>query len=144
MRNLLNTPALHRAMLATVITFFLAAGGAFAQQAPSAPASSGPAMAPGVASHEKIDDATLKQTAKAYVKVIKIVQESKHDLNNGTANDAQKEQTAKQLESEKLAAVKAEGLEPQQYTHVIELVQADQSLQQKFLSYVQQEGGMPE
>jgi hypothetical protein len=34
--------------------------------------------------------------------------------------------------------VKEEGMEPQQYNNVIQLVKADNTLQQKFLSYVQE------
>jgi uncharacterized protein DUF4168 len=43
---------------------------------------------------------------------------------------------AQQAESEKLAAVKAEGLQPQQYNQVLQLVQTDTNLQEKFLSFV--------
>lgn len=129
-------------MLATIAAFLLAAGGAFAQERSTAPASSNPSMAPGAASHENIDDATLKQTAKAYVKVRQIVDQSKQDLRSNGSSDAQKQETAKMLESKKLAVVKAEGLEPQQYNHVIEVVQVDTNLQQKFLSYVKEAGGV--
>ena len=45
-------------------------------------------------------------------------------------------QAAKQAESDKLAAVKAEGLQPQQYNQVLQLVQTDTNLQEKFLSFV--------
>ena len=45
------------------------------------------------------------------------------------------QQIAEQVESRKLAAVKSEGLQPQQYNQVIQLVQADAHLRQKFLSY---------
>jgi hypothetical protein len=129
-------------MLATTAAFLLAAGGAFAQERSTAPATSNPAMAPAAASHENIDDATLKQTAKAYVKVRQIVDQSKQDLRSNGSSDSQKQETAKMLESKKLAAVKAEGLEPQQYNHVIEVVQVDTNLQQKFLSYVKEAGGV--
>ena len=43
---------------------------------------------------------------------------------------------AQQAESKKIAAVKAEGLQPQQYNQVLALVQSDKSLAQRFLSYV--------
>ena len=42
-----------------------------------------------------------------------------------------------------MAAVKAEGLQPQQYNQVIQLVQADKSVQQKFLSYVNEVKNSP-
>jgi hypothetical protein len=52
---------------------------------------------------------------------------------------AQPEQSSAQ--SEKLAAVRNEGLDPQQYNQVIQMVQNDPGLQQKFANYVNQNGG---
>jgi Domain of unknown function (DUF4168) len=69
------------------------------------------------------------------VKVRQIAQTAQQALNN-TGDDARKEQIAKQAESREMAAVKAEGLQPQQYNHVIRLAQVDKAFQQKFLSYV--------
>ena len=57
------------------------------------------------------------------------------DLQNTTDN-AQQQQIAKQAELGKIAAVKAEGLQPQQYNQIIQLAQADKAFEQKFLSYV--------
>ena len=51
-------------------------------------------------------------------------------------DDAKKEQIAKQAQSKEMAAVKAEGLQPEQYNTVIQLAQSDNAFQQKFLSYV--------
>jgi hypothetical protein len=82
-----------------------------------------------------VDDGTLKQTAKAYVKVRGIVQRGQQALDS-TRDDAQKQDIAEQVESRKLAAVKSEGLRPQQYNQVLQLARADGQLQQKFLSYV--------
>src|SRR6202022_2664590 len=84
---------------------------------------------------EPCDDATLKQTAKAYVKVRQIVQKAELDLNN-TTDHAQQQQIAKHAESRKMAAVKAEGLQPQQYNQVIQLARVDKAFKQKFLSSV--------
>jgi hypothetical protein len=67
--------------------------------------------------------------------VRQIAQTAQQALSN-TGDDVQKEQIAKQAESKKMAAVKAEGLQPQQYNHVIQLAQVDKAFQQKFLSYV--------
>ena len=55
-----------------------------------------------------------------------------------------KKQAAAQAESDKLAAVKAEGLQPQQYNQVLQVVQNDNNLQQKFLSYVKSSGASPD
>ena len=91
--------------------------------------------ASGAVNPSRIDDATLKQTAKAYVKVQQIVKEADRDLNKTNDNDQQQE-IAKQAESRKMAAVKAEGLQPQQYNQVIQLARTDKAFEQKFLSYV--------
>ena len=40
--------------------------------------------------------------------------------------------------AEKLDAVKKEGMQPQQYNNVIQMVEVDNSLKQKFLTYVQE------
>jgi hypothetical protein len=91
--------------------------------------------APGAANPQLIDDATLQHTAKAFVKVTKITQTEQRVLNSA-GDEAAKMKAAKQAESDKLAAVKAEGLQPQQYNQVLQLVQTDTNLQQKFLSFV--------
>jgi hypothetical protein len=77
----------------------------------------------------------VKQTAKAFVKIRQIVQEANRDISS-TNDNAQQQQIAKQAESRKMAAVKAEGLQPQQYNQVIQLARVDKAFEQKFLSYV--------
>ena len=58
---------------------------------------------------------------------------------NSTDDTAERSSWRTESESEKLAAVKAEGMEPQQYNNVIHAGERRQhGLQQKFLSYVQQ------
>ena len=99
--------------------------------AASAPAAEGAQPAQAAA---QVDDATLQKAAKAYVKVKQIVRQSKQ-----AAGGAQADQSASQ--SEKIAAVKNAGLEPQQYDQVIQMVQNDPGLQQKFVTYVNQNGG---
>ncbi len=124
--------------LAAVAAFPIS--GAFAQSsgamndsgsAASAPAPGDQAQAP------QVDDATLQKAAKAYVKVKQIVHQSKQAQSSG--NGAQPDQSA--VQSEKIAAVKNEGLEPQQYDQVIQMVQSDPNIQQKFVNYVNQNGG---
>jgi hypothetical protein len=63
------------------------------------------------------------------------VQTAEQDLNKTTDN-AQQQEIAKLAESRKMAAVKAEGLQPQQYNQVIQLARVDKAFEQKFLSYV--------
>ena len=86
------------------------------------------ASAAAPAQSAQIDDATLQKAAKAYVKVKQIVHQEKQ------ANAAQPPQASDQ--SAKMAAVKAEGLQPQQYNQVIQLARTDKAFEQKFLSYV--------
>ena len=105
---------------------------ASAPAAEGAPAAESAQPAQGAA---QVDDATLQKAAKAYVKVKQIVHQSKQ----AAAGGAQPDQSASQ--SEKIAAVKNAGLEPQQYDQVIQMVQNDPGLQQKFVTYVNQNGG---
>jgi len=90
------------------------------------------APAPGAQQAASIDDATLQKAAKAYVKVKKIVHETKQ---------ASPSSASAAPDQAKIAAVKDSGLDPQQYNQVIQTVQADPQLQQKFASYVTQNGG---
>ena len=130
-----NTFAMFAAKLAVTLTILISPGVALGQEGnpdQSKPRSAG---APGAVDPKNINDATLRQTAKAFVKVRQIEQKARQALTN-TNDDAQKRQITAQAESDKIDAVKAEGLQPQQYNHVIELAQADKTFQQKFLSYV--------
>ena len=70
------------------------------------------------------------------------MQSAQQALNN-TGDDAQKQQIAEQAESNKMAAVKSEGLQPQQYNQVIQLARADKTFEQKFLSYVNEVKNSP-
>ena len=106
---------------------------ASAPSSESAPAAESAQPAQGAA---QVDDATLQKAAKAYVKVKQIVHQSKQAAAGGGAPP---DQSASQ--SEKIAAVKNEGLDPQQYDQVIQMVQNDPGLQQKFANYVNQNGG---
>ncbi len=90
---------------------------------------------PDAATPQLIDDATLQHTANAFVKVKQIAQTEKRVVDSA-GDDSAKIKATQQAESDKLAAVKAEGLQPQQYNQVLQLVQTDTNLQQKFLSYL--------
>jgi hypothetical protein len=104
-------------------------GGASASDA----GSMGGASASAPAQSGQVDDATLQKAAKAYVKVKQIVHQDKQ------ANSAASAQPANQ--SDKLNAVRDQGLNPQQYNQIIQMVQNDPQLQQKFATYVNQNGG---
>jgi hypothetical protein len=82
-----------------------------------------------------IDDQTLERTARAYIKVHRIA-ENELNAMNGTRNDILRQSLAEKAEAEKLAAVKAEGLEPRQYNQVLMMVSSDQNLKSRFMSYV--------
>jgi hypothetical protein len=84
-----------------------------------------------------VDDATLKRAARAYVKVRRISDDERGAI-NGASNDANRQNIEQQAESKKIEAVKAEGLQPQQYNQVLAMVQADKGLAQRFLKYVDQ------
>jgi hypothetical protein len=101
----------------------------------SSPGYSGAPGTANPAAAAAVDDATLKRTARAYVKVQQISENERNAL-NGASGDASRQSLAQQAESKKIAAVKAEGLQPQQYNQVLALVQSDKSLAQRFLSYV--------
>ncbi len=105
--------------------------GVSAQSATSMGDSGSSASAP--AQSGQVDDATLQKAAKAYVKVKQIVHQDK------TANSGANAQPANQ--SDKLNAVRDQGLNPQQYNQIIQMVQNDPQLQQKFATYVNQNGG---
>lgn len=97
---------------------------------------------PDAANPQLIDDATLQHTANAFVKVKQIAQTEKRAVDSA-GDDAAKMKAAQQAESDKLAAVKAEGLQPQQYNQVLQLVQTDNNLQHKFLSYLKAGSAQP-
>ena len=139
---MMSSANVYPAILGLTLMFLISSGVALGQDGNAGQGNPAYSGASGAVNPDTIDDATLKQTAKAYVKVRQIVQKAEQDLNNTTDN-AQQQQIAKQAESRKMAAVKAEGLQPQQYNHVIELAQADKALQQKFLSYVNEVKSSP-
>jgi hypothetical protein len=103
----------------------------------SAPTTRVYAQASTVPNPKSVDDATLQRAAAAYVKVRDISVRTEQAMNS-TDDTAKRQQLMSESESAKVAAVKQEGMEPQQYNNVILLVKGDTSLQQKFLSYVQQ------
>jgi hypothetical protein len=137
-----NTFAILAAMLALTLTFLTSSGMALAQAGNAGQSKPGYSGATTAVNPGTIDDVTVKQTAKAYVKVRQIVQNAEQALNN-TGDDAQKQQMAEQAESKKMAAVKIEGLPPQQYNQVIQLARADKPFEQKFLSYVNEVKNSP-
>lgn len=126
---------LANALFACGLMFLTVSGVALAQDGnPGAPTYSGSSAA---LNPNTIDDATLKQTAKAYVMVRQIVNKANQDLNS-TSDNARQQQIAKQAEAKKIAAVQAEGLQPQQYNQVLQLARVDKAFGQKFLAYVNQ------
>jgi len=124
---------------AVALLLMLPVGSSIAQSAGADSGSSGGAS---LSNQQPIDDATLQHTAKAFVKVTQIAQTQKQMM-TGQGDDNAKMNAAKQAESEKVAAVKSEGLQPQQYNQVLQVVQNDTNLQHKFLSYVKESGGVP-
>ena len=132
---MVSSAHVYAAVLGLTLMFLISSGVALGQEGNAGHSNPGYSGASGAVNPNRIDDATLKQTAKAYVKVRQIVQNAEIALNNTTDN-AQQQQIAKQAEARKIAAVKAEGLQPQQYNQVIQLARIDKAFEQKFLSYV--------
>ena len=131
----MKTSAVYATILGLTLTFLVSSGVARGQEGNAAQSNPGYSGASSAGNPSTIDDATLKQTAKAYVKVHEIVRKADQDLRK-TNDSAQQQEIAKQAESKKMAAVKAEGLQPQQYNEVIQLARVDKGFEQKFLSYV--------
>jgi Domain of unknown function (DUF4168) len=113
--------------------------GVFAESSSPMGDSGSAASAPAQSAPVNLDDATLQKAAKAYVKVKQIVHQEKQANPSGNAAQPQASD-----QSEKIAAVKNAGLDPQQYNEVIQIVQNDPQLQQKFATYVNQNGGEPD
>ena len=132
---MMSSANVYAAILGLTLTFLISSGMALGQEGNAGQSNPRYSGASGAVNPSRIDDATLKQTAKAYVKVQQIVKEADQDLNK-TNDNAQQQEIAKQAESRKMAAVKAEGLQPQQYNQVIQLARTDKAFEQKFLSYV--------
>jgi hypothetical protein len=128
--------------LGLTLTFPISSGVALGQGANAGESNPGYSGTSGVVNPGTIDDATVKQTAKAYVKVRHIVQTAEQAINNTTNSDQQK-QIVNQAESKKMEVVKAEGLQPRQYNQVLQLARLDKTFEQKFMSYVNEVKNSP-
>lgn len=126
------------AILGLTLPLFFS-GMALAQEGKTNESSSGYSGAPSAVDPGSVNDATIRQTAKAYLQVRQIVQNAQQALNNSANDTVKQQQIVKQTESQKIAVVKAVGLQPEQYNHVIQLARADSNFRQKFLSYVDKE-----
>jgi len=124
--------ARYAAMLALILTLLVSWGVALGQDGNAGANNPGHS---GAFKPQTIDDATVKRTAKALVKVQRIVASAEQEINRANS-DQQKQQIAAQAEADKTDAVKAEGLQPQQYNQVLVLARTDNGLRQKLLSYV--------
>jgi hypothetical protein len=142
MKLSINAFAVCVTILALTLTFLISSSVVLGQEGNAGQSSPGYSGAPSAINPDTIDDATVKQTAKAYVKVRQIVQKAQQAISN-SSDDAQKQQIAEQAESEKVTAVKAEGVQPQQFNQVMQLARVDKAFQQKFLSYVNEVKNSP-
>ena len=124
---------IHKLLAAGALTAMIAfpISSAFAQS--SSPMGDNGSSAAAPAQSGQVDDATLQKAAKAYVKVKQIVHQDKQANSGANAQPA--------TQSDKLNAVRDQGLDPQQYNQIIQMVQNDPQLQQKFATYVNQNGG---
>jgi hypothetical protein len=94
-------------------------------------------QASSAANSGSVDDATLKRTAAAYVKLRDISIKAEQAINR-TDDTARKQQLMAESDSAKVEAMEQEGMEPQQYNNIISLLSDNSGLQQKFQSYVKQ------
>jgi hypothetical protein len=94
-------------------------------------------QASSAANSRGVDDATLKRTAAAYVKLRDISIKAEQAINR-TDDTARKQQLMAESDSAKVEAMEQEGMEPQQYNNIISLLSDNSGLQQKFQSYVKQ------
>ena len=92
-------------------------------------------------SDQRVDDTTLQHVAHAYVAVRHITNDTRERLAR-TQDNSERQQISSQAEAQKLSVVKQEGIDAQQYNKVLQMVQNDPDLQQKFLSYVNASGGV--
>jgi Domain of unknown function (DUF4168) len=93
------------------------------------------------AGDQNVDDTTLQHVAHAYVAVRHITNDTRERLAR-TQDNSERQQISSQAEAQKLSIVKQEGIDPQRYNKVLQMVQNDPDLQQKFLSYVNASGGV--
>lgn len=99
------------------------------------------AAAASSAGEQHVDDTTLQHVAHAYVAVRHITNDTQERLAR-TQDNSERQQISSQAEAQKLSIVKQEGIDPQRYNKVLQMVQNDPDLQQKFLSYVNASGGV--
>ena len=99
-------PFVYAAILGLTLTFLASSGVALGQEGNAGQSNPGYSGASSAGNPSTIDDATLKQKAKACVKVQQIVQEANQDLR------------------------------PRQYNQIIQLARVDKAFEQRFLSYV--------
>jgi hypothetical protein len=95
-------PFVYLAILGWTLTFLVSSGVALGQEGNAGQSNPGYSGASSAGNPSTIDDATLKQTAKAYVRVQQIVQQANQDLNK-TNDKAQQQEIANQAESRKMA-----------------------------------------
>jgi hypothetical protein len=98
MRLFTNNVAMFPAMLALTVMFVITPRVARAQDGSPYQTNPGYSEAPVIINPDTIDDAALKQTAKAYVKVERIVQKRQQALNS-TSDEAKRQQIAEQAEA---------------------------------------------
>ena len=83
-----------------------------------------------------VDNRTLEKAARAYVKIQRIKQTEISETNGSERSDAAGQPRAEQTEAEELAAIKAEGLGPQQFDQILTMLDNDRNLHDRFMSYV--------
>jgi Domain of unknown function (DUF4168) len=125
----------YRATLALILPLVFVLGVTLSQKGNADQSNPGYFCAAGAGSSQTIDDATLKRTAKAFVKIRRIVASAQQAIERSN-NEQQTDQIVAQAELDEIDAVKATGLQTRQYNQVMQLARADTTLRKKLFSYV--------
>jgi Domain of unknown function (DUF4168) len=127
--------ARYRAMLALILTLVFVLGVTMSQKGSADQSDPGYSGAAGAGNSQTIDDAILKRTAKAFVKIRRIVASAQQAVKRSD-NEQQTDQIVAQAELDEIDTVKATGLQPRQHNQVMQLARADTTLRHKLLSYI--------
>src|SRR5882672_9323577 len=91
-----NNFTVYAAIVVLTLTFLVSSGVALGQEGNAGQSNPGYSGASGAANPSRIDDATLQQTAKAYVKVQQIVREANQTLAKQTTTPSSKKSRSRQ------------------------------------------------
>jgi hypothetical protein len=95
---MVSSANVYAAILGLTLMFLISSGVALGQEGNAGHSNPGYSGASGAVNPNRIDDATVKQTAKAYVKVQQIVREANEELNKTTKPSSKKSRRSQSQE----------------------------------------------